>query len=277
MAARAPGQFILDHVEIVERVLVYKKRIPNSPYKVGDAVPVRANSSGKPMYSIKQGLYRPDFLIKAVREQDAEWIDNPYTKTTAQNPRVSSLSARDKAIYAALKDGQVYADIGATYGVSRQRIKQIVDKLALHGLAVSAKAERMEARAAEYKIAKESKFGASHVELTGNPELLYRLSRRITAKRNNAKQRGIEFNLTPSDLYPLPERCPVLDIPLNYDDTRGGTDNAMSIDRVDPALGYVKGNIVLVSQRANRIKNDATVDELLKIAAFYSALEVKSV
>ena len=43
-------------------------------------------------------------------------------------------------------------------------------------------------------------------------------------------------------------------------------------DRIDPKKGYVKGNIIVVSMRANRIKTDATVDEIRKVADFYEKL-----
>ena len=45
-----------------------------------------------------------------------------------------------------------------------------------------------------------------------------------------------------------------------------------SIDRIDPKKGYVKDNIIVVSMRANRIENDATVDEIRKVADFYEKL-----
>ena len=45
-----------------------------------------------------------------------------------------------------------------------------------------------------------------------------------------------------------------------------------SIDRIDPKKGYVKDNIIVVSMRANRIKSDATVDEIWKVADFYEKL-----
>lgn len=42
-------------------------------------------------------------------------------------------------------------------------------------------------------------------------------------------------------------------------------ENSPSIDRLDNTKGYVKGNINIISWRANRIKSDATLDELEKI------------
>jgi len=275
--SKLPGGVLLEHVETVDGVLVYKKRFAHGRHYAGDPVAVAQNSKGKPAYRIQSTLYRADHLISAIENQDPEWIDNPFTKQTASRKSRSILTPRDMDIYDALKLGTVYADVGATYGVSRQRIKQIVDKLANHGFSVSARAERRESRATAEAKAKVSKYGNYHAEIEGSPELMVKLSARITAKRNHAKQRGIEFDLTVSDLYPLPEVCPALGIPLSYDNGRGDTDNSMSIDRIDPSGGYTRGNIVLVSQRANRIKNNASVDELMKIAAFYADLEIKSI
>lgn len=38
--------------------------------------------------------------------------------------------------------------------------------------------------------------------------------------------------------------------------------NAYSLDRIDNKQGYVRGNIVVMSYRANRLKNDATEKDL---------------
>lgn len=52
----------------------------------------------------------------------------------------------------------------------------------------------------------------------------------------------------------------------------GPQPDSPSIDRIIPALGYVKGNVIVVSQRANTIKNNATPEELRRVADFYSNL-----
>jgi hypothetical protein len=60
--------------------------------------------------------------------------------------------------------------------------------------------------------------------------------------------------------------CPVFNVPLEWSCQRGngtgGLPNSPSIDRIDPSRGYVKGNIWVISHRANTIKNDASHDEL---------------
>jgi hypothetical protein len=183
------------------------------------------------------------------------------------------LYSRDLEIHAKLRMGKTYAEIGADYGVSRQRIKQIANKLASAGLAVSALAVRQEAKRVEQQNKKTRRYGANYDAINQDEELRRYLGRRFTYKRNHALQKGIVFNLTLSDLYPLPTTCPVLGIPLSYSGNIGASDNAMAIDRIDPTKGYVKGNIVMVSQRANRIKNDATPAELRKIADFYAQFD----
>lgn len=89
----------------------------------------------------------------------------------------------------------------------------------------------------------------------------------VNAARHRAKVNGLPFNITASDV-PVPEFCPVLGVPLSVADG-ACSDNSPSIDRIIPALGYVKGNCIVVSRRANRIKNDATVAELVLVAEFY--------
>ena len=83
----------------------------------------------------------------------------------------------------------------------------------------------------------------------------------------------------PVDQIIIPKICPVLGIPLSFGNEKESplpTDNSPSIDRIIPTLGYVKNNIVIVSQRANRIKNDATIDELERVFNFYQKLTVGS-
>jgi len=87
----------------------------------------------------------------------------------------------------------------------------------------------------------------------------------ITVAKGRAKIIGVDFNLTIDDLPP-PTHCPLLGIEINYAaQGRGGRDNSPSIDRIDPSLGYVPGNVWIISWRANRIKNNSTLEELKKI------------
>ncbi len=88
--------------------------------------------------------------------------------------------------------------------------------------------------------------------------------------RGRAKRKGLEFNLTALDIS-VPAVCPVLGIPLFITPGRV-TDNSPSLDRVDNLKGYVRGNVIVVSFRANTIKTSATVEEMRMVAAFYGSL-----
>lgn len=84
--------------------------------------------------------------------------------------------------------------------------------------------------------------------------------------KRNARTRGIPFSLVLSDIV-IPSHCPVLGIKLMRGDGRM-IDASPSVDRTDSSKGYVRDNISVVSWKANRLKNNATIDELQKIAAY---------
>jgi hypothetical protein len=89
--------------------------------------------------------------------------------------------------------------------------------------------------------------------------------------QTRSRERGYEFNLTFEELTQLaiPNTCPILGIPISWDKGSGNaSDSSISIDRIDPSRGYTGDNIIFVSLRANRIKNDGTLDEFRKIVVF---------
>jgi hypothetical protein len=91
--------------------------------------------------------------------------------------------------------------------------------------------------------------------------------------KQSAKKRNIPFNLTLVDINELsfPITCPIMGIPLTYN--RGQSeDNSYSIDRIDSSRGYEPDNIIVISNKANRMKNDGTIEELKLLADFYSNL-----
>lgn len=91
--------------------------------------------------------------------------------------------------------------------------------------------------------------------------LLYRIKRKCD-------RLGWEFDLAEADIK-IPKRCPVLGIPLEVSVGKGRSDNTPSIDRVDNKRGYVKDNVEIISWRANRLKSDATPQELRRLAKYY--------
>lgn len=94
------------------------------------------------------------------------------------------------------------------------------------------------------------------------------LAYQLRQRKNSAIKQGIPFNITLEQIE-QPEYCPVLGIKLNY--AWGGNQghlrdpNKATLDKLVPELGYVPGNVFVISWRANRLKADMTIQELEKI------------
>ncbi len=90
-----------------------------------------------------------------------------------------------------------------------------------------------------------------------------------------AKERGLSFTITEADIV-VPDRCPVLGMPMTFARGAGGPrDASPSVDRIDASRGYDPGNVWVISSRANRIKNDATLAELEMLVAAMRALSAR--
>lgn len=89
--------------------------------------------------------------------------------------------------------------------------------------------------------------------------MLYRI-------RGGAKVRGILCSLEREDIPDIPEFCPEFPwIKLEYKVGEGRSQGSPSIDRIDSSLGYIKGNVRIISDRANALKSDATNEELIAL------------
>ena len=85
----------------------------------------------------------------------------------------------------------------------------------------------------------------------------------FTNARSRAKKQSTPFDLELSDIV-IPKVCPCLGIPL-VKGVGTYTDNSPTLDKIIPELGYVKGNVWVISMRANRIKDNASLEELKEI------------
>ena len=85
-------------------------------------------------------------------------------------------------------------------------------------------------------------------------------------KKSECKRKNIPFDLEPSYLEEIwTNECPIFHTPL-YKNYKGrGSSHSAHLDRFDPRKGYIKGNVAWISGRANRIKYDASIEELRKI------------
>lgn len=98
------------------------------------------------------------------------------------------------------------------------------------------------------------------------------LTQRIlrTAK-SRAKKLNLPFTISLADII-VPERCPILNIELAENEFRA-KDNSYSLDRIIPEKGYIPGNVQIISQRANLLKSNASIEELEKVVAFLRSIK----
>lgn len=94
-----------------------------------------------------------------------------------------------------------------------------------------------------------------------------RAKRILSVLRWKSKKNNIPFSIVEEDLLPFPVVCPVLGIQLDYEAEKNAH-NAPSVDRVIPSLGYIKGNVHIISMRANTLKRDGTSEELEKVLSY---------
>jgi len=88
--------------------------------------------------------------------------------------------------------------------------------------------------------------------------------------RRRAKEKGWDFDLKRKEII-IPDVCPVLQIPLYFTPGKQ-TPNSPSFDRLDNNQGYTKANVRVISWRANELKRNATLQELINVV-LYMAVE----
>ena len=146
---------------------------------------------------------------------------------------------KESAIREGLAQGKTLHTIGQALGVSKQRIYQLMERYEINS-------PRPRQHGYWRKQSPKHRWLHRTMVSKGYPKALF-------------------DHLAPQ----LPDVCPALGIPLDYvNGSNQHRENSPSIDRIDSTVGYVIGNVQILSFRANRIKSDSTPEELMKLAQF---------
>lgn len=147
------------------------------------------------------------------------------------------------SIVSMLEDKVSLEAIGKHYGVSKQRMYQVLERL---GLETSCR-----------------KVKSWVKELDTKERWLVKMLR----------YKGIKPTKDIINTFSIPKVCPALGIELDYNVSGYRLDNSPSLDRINNEIGYTLDNIHIISMRANRIKNDATIEELQLLTNYLLSLD----
>ena len=161
---------------------------------------------------------------------------------------------RRELLETSAQEGKTYKEIGDVLGCSRERVRQLFNEFKI-----------------EKPIEKRRKLKAKRelnnfVLEPSEKEFRRVCKKKFLGKKSNAKRNGIDFTVKYEELE-FPEICPILGIKLDYYNNVL-SDNSPSFDRLDPDVGYTKENTIIISFRANKIKQDATPEEIRAVYVF---------
>lgn len=109
------------------------------------------------------------------------------------------------------------------------------------------------------RICREPEFKAAYASRSFEQKM-------YVSAQYRASQKGREFNISIEDIV-VPDKCPILGVPIEL---QSGSEYAPSLDRIDSNLGYISGNVWVISKRANTLKNNMTKNEALLIAEWFN-------
>ena len=103
-----------------------------------------------------------------------------------------------------------------------------------------------------------------------DPKIHHRAKSVLHGANDRARRKGVVCNLKLNDVYEIllkSDKCPILNVEMTWHDGSNYDPYSRTLDRINPELGYVQGNIWIISMRANQIKSDASLHELITAMA----------
>lgn len=92
--------------------------------------------------------------------------------------------------------------------------------------------------------------------------------------KSRAKAKGLECSISEEHII-IPDICPILEIAIFSSRTGipGPKDNSPTLDRIDNSIGYVPGNVQVISCKANQMKNNGSFEDIEKLYFFMKKQE----
>lgn len=154
----------------------------------------------------------------------------------------------------------------ATLAYQREYRKNNPEKCAATGKAWQQKNKEAHNRsvAKYYQANKDIAIKAGNKYTQANQGTLRWTQRAMVNKsRGRAKSKGLAHNVTLEyiqSIWPIDNKCPIFGTEFTF--TVGNMNTCASLDRIDNAVGYVIGNVAVISWRANSLKSCATIAEI---------------
>lgn len=118
-----------------------------------------------------------------------------------------------------------------------------------------------------------------YYENWGKDILTFKLTGTLARIKKRAKIKKIDFDLDIKYLkkiFPKDYICPIFKIKMEFDKKSKNTFNSITLDRIIPKLGYIKGNVVFICRKANTIKNDGNSDQILAVGNWLKEMEKRN-
>jgi hypothetical protein len=131
--------------------------------------------------------------------------------------------------------------------------------------------EKRAARLAKYRaygIRNREALRLKHKDRAKKKKLADPIGSMLVDAKRRAKQRGIEFTLDSSKLT-IPEHCEVCGVTMKLFSGIKFKSDAVSLDRLDNAKGYIDGNVRFICLDCNRWKSDCTESWRFRAIADY--------
>lgn len=102
-------------------------------------------------------------------------------------------------------------------------------------------------------------------------DLIYHRAKAVVSNASDrARRKGVPFELQLHHVYEVllnSDKCPILGVKMTWHDGSNYDPFSRTLDRIRPDSGYTPDNIWVISMRANQIKSDASLPELIRAMA----------